>query len=94
MTTLIIRLKIAIYTIARFPQQSLQLFFAGLTSFVLGLTALWFNQVQDNWLAPTGVILITLGVLCSAFGWLGMLAHRLAQIINRAEQARRKTGDS
>jgi len=87
--TLIIRLKIAIYRLAKYPQQSLRVFFVGILMFAMGLGALWLNQQHDNWLAQVGVVTICLGLLISACGWVGIFAHRLAQIINRAEQARK-----
>lgn len=58
--------------------------------FVSGVALLWFNQQENSWLAQLGVIAICLAIVISAIGWLGLLCHRLAQLINRVEQSRNK----
>lgn len=83
------KIKRVTYTLGNYPQQSLRIFFIGLGTFVGGLAILWHNQDSTNWFAQSGVVIITLAILISLVGWVGIFAHRASQVIHRAELARK-----
>jgi len=83
------QIKRVTYTLGSYPQQSLRIFFTGIATFISGLAVLWYNQTAVNWVAISGVIIITIAILVTFVGWIGIFAHRLSQIIHRAELARK-----
>jgi len=83
------KIKRYTYILGSYPQQSLRIFFSGLAAFIFGIAVLWYNQEAVNWIAISGVVIISLAVLITLVGWIGIFAHRASQIIHRAEQARK-----
>ena len=88
------QIKRITYTLGSYPQQSLRIFFIGLGAFVSGLALLWHSQEIESWTAKASVIIITLSLIITFVGWIGLFTHRASQIIHRAQIARQRNNHS
>ena len=81
-------LKPLIYRLGSHPRRSLRAFLTGVALFAAGLGLLYLDQQQPGWLAKTGILLIALGLVTAACGYVGIFANRFALVIERAERVR------
>jgi protein-S-isoprenylcysteine O-methyltransferase Ste14 len=65
------------------PQKSLSIFLKGLGFFALGVFFIFLGYYQHHYWQVLGLVFLTLGVAFSAWGYIGMFANRLINIINR-----------
>ena len=65
------------------PQRSLTLFLRGLGLFVIGICLIFLGYYQHHYWQIAGIVFLGFGILLSAWGYSGIFANRLLNIINR-----------
>ncbi|MBU2925967.1 hypothetical protein Q4506_10555 [Colwellia sp. 4_MG-2023] len=65
------------------PARSLSIFLRGLGLFSLGLLFIAFGYYYHHLWQVAGLILIALGCIISAWGYLGIFANRWFNILNK-----------
>ncbi len=79
-----------IYRVGKDDKRSLRWFLAGLLLFAVagGFIALGYHF--EYWLQIIGLVIAIPALICTLYGYLGILANRLAQIIKRFEDQAKK----
>jgi len=65
------------------PQKSLGIFLKGLGFFVIGVLFIFLGYYQHHYWQILGLVFLSLGIVFSIWGYVGMFANRLMNIINR-----------
>lgn len=64
------------------PSKSFRFFLIGLASFAIGLALVYGFQEQETW-QMFGIALIGVGCLVSAWGYIGIFASRILDMMNK-----------
>ncbi|MFA3790961.1 hypothetical protein AB6T38_07570 [Aliiglaciecola sp. SL4] len=83
-------LKNWLYKMGSDPHKSWADFKIGLTIFIAGVIAIFAGLKLWIWLQIPGVLMLALGLIFAAKGYLGIFANRFSQTLNRFEQANDK----
>ncbi|GAB3000920.1 hypothetical protein [Psychrosphaera aestuarii] len=72
------------------PQRSVRFFLAGLFCFVLGIAGLYLGASAWIWWQIPGIALMIIGVLVTLYGYVGIVANRLAFFRHQAQLNKEK----
>lgn len=75
-----------IYRFGSDPKRSLRWFLTGLLLFALAAGLIAIGYYYQHWWQVIALIVAVPAVACTLYGYLGILANRLAQILKRFEQ--------
>jgi len=76
-------MKFIIEKLGQDPQRSLQLFMRGLGFFVIGVILIAIGYYTHHYWQITGLLFLAIGILFSIYGYIGIFANRLLNIIER-----------
>jgi hypothetical protein len=72
--------------LANNPQRSLKIFLSGLGLFASGAAAIFIGYYHHHYWQILGLLLLAVGILFAAWGYVGIFAQRLSQMFNRYQK--------
>ncbi|MGB1261791.1 MAG: hypothetical protein ACPG52_02680 [Cognaticolwellia sp.] len=73
-------------TLGQNPQRSMQRFLRGLGLFIIGLGFIFLGLYHSHIWQIIGIVMLALGCLLAAYGYIGIFANRLYHIFNRTKR--------
>jgi hypothetical protein len=82
-----------IYRCGSNSKRSLRWFLGGLLLFALTGGFIAIGYYYQHWYQIIGLVIAIPALICTLYGYLGLLANRFAQILQRFEKKRQKITD-
>ncbi len=76
-------MKFILEKLGQDPQRSLQLFIRGLGFFIIGVILIFIGYYTHHYWQIIGLLFLAIGILFSIYGYIGMFANRLLNIVER-----------